>query len=189
MLDRERKIDTETTAAPAAAPSAISRSSGGPRESLAAYFGDVADIPTLPHPEQLKISRELQEATSAFHETLYWIPWTARCAVGEWRARKDSGRHRVVSPQLSEVLRAQYREHRSWSYQPRFAPVRWFNSLYCRQIMPRTATWISGDKSGAYKYLPKSVATFVTPDQICSMLHAAGFGARPAVRSPRGYRT
>ena len=94
MLDHERKIDISTTPAPAPAvtPSTISRSSGGPRESLAAYFGDVADIPTLPHPEQLKISRELEDATRAFHETLYWLPWTARTAVKEWRARKDSGR-------------------------------------------------------------------------------------------------
>jgi len=61
--------------------------------------------------------------------------------------------------------------------EPRFAPVRWFNSLYCRQIMPRTATWIAGDKSGAYKYLPKSVATFVTPGQMCAMLGDAGFGS------------
>ena len=93
MLDRERKTDSVATPAPAAAatPSTTSRS-GGPRESLAAYFGDVADIPTLPHSEQLRISRELEEATRAFHETLYWIPWTARRAIAEWRARKDTGR-------------------------------------------------------------------------------------------------
>ena len=59
--------------------------------------------------------------------------------------------------------------------EPRFAPVRWFNSLYCRQIMPRTATWIARDKSGAYKYLPKSVQTFLSPAQLCTMLVAAGF--------------
>ncbi len=59
--------------------------------------------------------------------------------------------------------------------EPRFAPVRWFNSLYCRQIMPRTATWIAGDKSGAYKYLPKSVQTFLSPAQLCTMLAGAGF--------------
>ena len=59
--------------------------------------------------------------------------------------------------------------------EPRFAPVRWFNSLYCQQIMPRTATWIAGDKSGAYKYLPKSVATFMTSDQMCAMIRDAGF--------------
>ena len=61
--------------------------------------------------------------------------------------------------------------------EPRLAPVRWFNSLYCRQIMPRTATWIAGDKSGAYKYLPKSVATFATPEQMCGMIRDAGFAS------------
>ncbi len=103
MLDRERKTDSAATPAPAPAmnPSAISRSTGAPRESLAAYFGDVADIPTLPHPEQLKISRELEDATRAFHETLYWIPWTARRGIAEWRARKDSGR---TTRRLSEAF-------------------------------------------------------------------------------------
>ncbi len=93
MLDRER--NSETPEAPAPAPATTtpaSRSSGGPRESLAAYFGDVAEITTLPHPEQLRISRELEEATRAFHESLYWVPWVARRGVGEWRARKDGGR-------------------------------------------------------------------------------------------------
>ena len=59
--------------------------------------------------------------------------------------------------------------------EPRLAPIRWFNDLYCRRIMPRTATWISGDRSGAYKYLPKSVQTFVTPEQMRKMLEEAGF--------------
>jgi RNA polymerase primary sigma factor len=94
MLDREHKnesAEATPSPAPAAALPTTSRS-GGPRESLAAYFGDVADIPTLPHAEQLRVSRELEEATRAFHETLYWLPWTARQAIKEWRARKDSGR-------------------------------------------------------------------------------------------------
>jgi demethylmenaquinone methyltransferase/2-methoxy-6-polyprenyl-1,4-benzoquinol methylase len=59
--------------------------------------------------------------------------------------------------------------------EPRFPPVRWFNGLYCRRIMPITATWISGDKSGAYKYLPKSVATFTPEAQFVRALTQAGF--------------
>jgi len=59
--------------------------------------------------------------------------------------------------------------------EPRFPPVRWFNALYCRRIMPVTATLIAGDKSGAYKYLPKSVQTFMSPEQMSAMLSAAGF--------------
>lgn len=60
--------------------------------------------------------------------------------------------------------------------EPRIPPVRWFNALYCRRIMPVTATLIAGDKSGAYKYLPKSVQTFMAPEQMTAMLSAAGFG-------------
>jgi RNA polymerase primary sigma factor len=95
MLDHETNADRPTETAPAASTSGApttSRTTGGPRESLAAYFGDVADIPTLPHAAQLQISRDLEDATRAFHETLYWVPWTARRAVAEWRSRKDTGR-------------------------------------------------------------------------------------------------
>jgi demethylmenaquinone methyltransferase/2-methoxy-6-polyprenyl-1,4-benzoquinol methylase len=41
--------------------------------------------------------------------------------------------------------------------------------------MPVTATWISGDKSGAYRYLPKSVSTFTPEAQFVRDLEAAGF--------------
>jgi demethylmenaquinone methyltransferase/2-methoxy-6-polyprenyl-1,4-benzoquinol methylase len=61
--------------------------------------------------------------------------------------------------------------------EPRNAMVRWFNNLYCRKVMPRTATWISGDKSGAYRYLPRSVETFFSPDQLRSKVESAGFAS------------
>jgi demethylmenaquinone methyltransferase/2-methoxy-6-polyprenyl-1,4-benzoquinol methylase len=47
--------------------------------------------------------------------------------------------------------------------------------------MPRTATWISGDKSGAYRYLPRSVETFLARDRVMELMRAAGLeevGAR-----------
>lgn len=59
--------------------------------------------------------------------------------------------------------------------EPRLAPVRWFNNLYSKRIMPITATWIAGDRSGAYKYLPKSVSTFWTPEELTAKLERAGF--------------
>lgn len=59
--------------------------------------------------------------------------------------------------------------------EPKNPVVRRFNNLYCKGIMPRTATWISGDRSGAYKYLPKSVSTFVTPDEMKVLLATSGF--------------
>ena len=58
---------------------------------------------------------------------------------------------------------------------PRFAPARWLNDLYCGWVMPRTATWISGDRSGAYRYLPKSVGTFMPRTELTALLKRSGF--------------
>lgn len=59
--------------------------------------------------------------------------------------------------------------------QPTIPPMRWFNTFYCGTIMPRTATWIARDTSGAYKYLPRSVSTFKTPQQMQQAYTQAGF--------------
>lgn len=59
--------------------------------------------------------------------------------------------------------------------QPRMRLARWFNDWYCGKVMPRTATWIAGDTSGAYKYLPMSVATFMEPGAMRGMMEGAGF--------------
>lgn len=58
---------------------------------------------------------------------------------------------------------------------PPAGPARWFNDFYCGWLMPRTATWISGDRSGAYRYLPKSVGTFMDRTAMCGLLAQAGF--------------
>ncbi|HZW09414.1 MAG TPA: ubiquinone/menaquinone biosynthesis methyltransferase [Phycisphaerales bacterium] len=60
---------------------------------------------------------------------------------------------------------------------PRLAPVRWFNDFYCGWVMPRTATLISRDKSGAYRYLPRSVGTFMGSVALGDRLREVGFGA------------
>lgn len=57
---------------------------------------------------------------------------------------------------------------------PRLAPIRWGHNFYTKVVMPRTATWISGDTSGAYRYLPKSVETFLSRSRILDLLRAAG---------------
>ncbi|GMU37313.1 MAG: hypothetical protein AMXMBFR22_15040 [Phycisphaerae bacterium] len=55
----------------------------------------------------------------------------------------------------------------------RFA--RWFTELYTARVMPRLATWMSGDRTGAYRYLPSSVVTFPGADAVAQELRAAGF--------------
>lgn len=58
---------------------------------------------------------------------------------------------------------------------PRFPPVRWFNSFYAGWVMPRTATLISRDKSGAYRYLPKSVGAFMPREALMDAIERVGF--------------
>lgn len=58
---------------------------------------------------------------------------------------------------------------------PRNPLIRLGNDLYTKQIMPRTATLIARDRSGAYRYLPKSVETFLTSEQLAGKASEAGF--------------
>jgi demethylmenaquinone methyltransferase/2-methoxy-6-polyprenyl-1,4-benzoquinol methylase len=53
--------------------------------------------------------------------------------------------------------------------------LRGLYNFYFRKILPCTATLISGDKSGAYKYLPESVNTFIGREEMLAMMRAAGF--------------
>jgi len=52
---------------------------------------------------------------------------------------------------------------------------RWYR-FYFRRILPRLATWISRDRSGAYQYLPSSVLSFAKAEDMIALLRAAGFG-------------
>jgi demethylmenaquinone methyltransferase/2-methoxy-6-polyprenyl-1,4-benzoquinol methylase len=53
--------------------------------------------------------------------------------------------------------------------------LRGLYNFYFRKVLPRTATLISRDKTGAYKYLPESVNTFITRDRMTEMMRDAGF--------------
>jgi demethylmenaquinone methyltransferase/2-methoxy-6-polyprenyl-1,4-benzoquinol methylase len=53
--------------------------------------------------------------------------------------------------------------------------LRLLNDVYCGQVMPLTATLLAGDRSGAYRYLPRSVATFADRQQLAAMMTEAGF--------------
>ena len=63
---------------------------------------------------------------------------------------------------------------------PRNAVLRGLYNFYFRRMLPRTATWISGDKTGAYKYLPESVNTFISREAMVERMAAAGFGGLSA---------
>jgi demethylmenaquinone methyltransferase/2-methoxy-6-polyprenyl-1,4-benzoquinol methylase len=59
--------------------------------------------------------------------------------------------------------------------QPANRWLRLLNDLYCGHIMPLTATLLAGDRTGAYRYLPRSVATFADRAQLAAMMKDAGF--------------
>ena len=58
---------------------------------------------------------------------------------------------------------------------PRQPMLRRLYSFYFHQVLPRTATWIARDKSGAYRYLPKSVDAFLDARRLRAMMRDAGF--------------
>ncbi|NNM88218.1 MAG: bifunctional demethylmenaquinone methyltransferase/2-methoxy-6-polyprenyl-1,4-benzoquinol methylase UbiE [Phycisphaerae bacterium] len=58
---------------------------------------------------------------------------------------------------------------------PSHAVPRALYNFYFRRMIPWTATLISGDRTGAYRYLPRSVSTFITPEQMTSGMEQAGF--------------
>jgi demethylmenaquinone methyltransferase/2-methoxy-6-polyprenyl-1,4-benzoquinol methylase len=47
--------------------------------------------------------------------------------------------------------------------------------FYSNRLMPTAASWISGDRSGAYRYLPRSVVSFIDAGQMGARLADAGF--------------
>lgn len=59
--------------------------------------------------------------------------------------------------------------------EPTHPVLRWGSRVWTQHIMPRTATWIARDRSGAYRYLPRSVATFAGREQMIDAMREAGF--------------
>jgi demethylmenaquinone methyltransferase/2-methoxy-6-polyprenyl-1,4-benzoquinol methylase len=74
--------------------------------------------------------------------------------------------HRVLRPRgRLVVLEFGRPEHRL---------LRRLSDIYCNHIMPLTATLIAGDRSGAYRYLPRSVATFADGPSFVALVEQAG---------------
>jgi demethylmenaquinone methyltransferase/2-methoxy-6-polyprenyl-1,4-benzoquinol methylase len=54
---------------------------------------------------------------------------------------------------------------------------RWLHQTYCDRVLPTIATVISRDRTGAYQYLPRSIATFERAGDMAARLEAVGFDA------------
>ena len=61
--------------------------------------------------------------------------------------------------------------------EPRHPIVRALNRFYTHRVMPLSAALIARDRSGAYRYLPRSVETFLDASSLRTALRDAGFGA------------
>ncbi|MHC4094224.1 MAG: class I SAM-dependent methyltransferase [Planctomycetota bacterium] len=48
--------------------------------------------------------------------------------------------------------------------------VRAMYELYAGRVMPRLASWLSRDHTGAYRYLPRSVVSFVDARLMCDLV-------------------
>ena len=59
--------------------------------------------------------------------------------------------------------------------QPANRLLRLLNDLYCGHIMPLTATLLARDRSGAYRYLPRSVETFHAAEDLATLAGQCGF--------------
>lgn len=58
---------------------------------------------------------------------------------------------------------------------PRRALLRRAYDFYFRRIMPGLAARMSGDRTGAYRYLPNSVVSFTQPGELEQLLRRVGF--------------
>lgn len=58
---------------------------------------------------------------------------------------------------------------------PRSRVVRALNGFYTHRVMPLTAGLIAHDRTGAYRYLPRSIETFLQPPAMIKSLENAGF--------------
>jgi len=69
---------------------------------------------------------------------------------------------------------------------PRSRLFRALYEFYAGHVMPWGAALVSGDRTGAYRYLPRSVVSFIGAADMCARLERAGFGAVSATAVSRG---
>ncbi len=61
--------------------------------------------------------------------------------------------------------------------EPHNPVIRALNRFYTHRVMPWSASLIAGDKSGAYRYLPRSVETFLNRESLRLAMLNAGFAS------------
>ena len=61
--------------------------------------------------------------------------------------------------------------------QPRVPLVRGLYLFYFRRVLPRVGRWISGERLGAYSYLPSSVMAFPEREAFLELMTRAGLGS------------
>ncbi len=81
--------------------------------------------------------------------------------------------HRVLVPRGQCVILEFTRPHHRL--------VRSLYEFYAGRFMPWAATLVSGDRTGAYRYLPRSVVSFPDAEQMGKRLRQAGFVETRAV--------
>ena len=58
---------------------------------------------------------------------------------------------------------------------PHSRVLRFLNDVYTKVVMPRTASLVARDRTGAYRYLPRSIETFLDSDAMRKLLEETGF--------------
>lgn len=61
--------------------------------------------------------------------------------------------------------------------EPKNPLIRYMNRLYTCGVMPITASLLSRDRSGAYRYLPRSIETFLSRSAMDAAIREAGFSS------------
>ncbi|MCO6437497.1 MAG: bifunctional demethylmenaquinone methyltransferase/2-methoxy-6-polyprenyl-1,4-benzoquinol methylase UbiE [Phycisphaerae bacterium] len=140
----------------------------GPRSVTGCDFAeDMVRLARERSPDSIEF-READALALPFPDASFSI---VSCAFGVRNLQDlDAGfreMHRVLRPGGQAVILEFTR--------PENRVLRGLYEFYCHRIMPFGATWISGDRTGAYRYLPRSVVSFADASEMADRLRQAGF--------------